>query len=842
MYHLTKFFLICAIGIYSFVLSQEKYIHGKLSNAHNLEPLSYVKVCLVFPNQEKVFSTTNFDGFYKIPYTTKPDSIVVQQEGFLPKSIFLNENFAKEQHFQLIPVEKTAKQKDIEEVVLKKKKKYKNPAFEILEKLVAKKHLNNPEKLSSYSYENYSRMEISMDNLGEKFKKSRVYKDLKTVMESAKEVSGENGKPILPIFVSENLSDYYYQKNPAKTSEIIKKTKVEGVGIEDGTMFSQLVSSTFIRYNFYNNYIRILGKDFLSPINDNFKMLYDYELVNRDLQIDGKGFYQIDYKPKRASDLAFLGTLYIAHGSYSLERIDAKVTESANLNFINNLRIQQEMTELPENQVSLPSKTRVFVETSRPGKESVGVLLRYYASSRNMKVNEKISEDIFKKAITILPEAEKNDEAYWENHRHDSLTIAEKKMYSMITEVKNLPSVSSYLDIIDLFLNGYYKLGKVGLGPFLYTVGYNDHEGLRLRLGFKTNPKFSDRWILGGYVSYGFKDQKPKYGATVDYIISREPWTQVGISASHDLGQVAFQYEDFAMRKNNIFDSFTKNGKMKLRRPFWQNAYQAYFQTDVLSSLTQKITLKHETFDPLFDFSYARNIRDEIQSFKTSEVIFETKWQPGRKTIETKGNKQLNLKENVYAPIITFRYTHGFKNVFGGDFDYNKYNINVQQVIPMGILGRGEYSLTAGIIPSKVPYPLLENHLGNEFIFYNKYAFNMMRFFEFTSNKYASLQYTQNLEGLITNSLPLIKKWNWRNHFTFNYLIGDLGSEFDLRRNNLRSLNGKPYVELGYGFSNIFRFLRVDFIHRLTHLEDNNASKHPKTPKFSIKLSAQIRL
>lgn len=82
-------------------------------------------------------------------------------------------------------------------------------------------------------------------------------------------------------------------------------------------------------------------------------------------------------------------------------------------------------------------------------------------------------------------------------------------MYSMIHEVKNLPSVSSYLDIIDLFLNGYYKLGKVGLGPFLYTVGYNDYEGLRLRLGFKTNPKFSDRWILGGYVSYGFKDQNP---------------------------------------------------------------------------------------------------------------------------------------------------------------------------------------------------------------------------------------------------------------------------------------------------------------------------------------------
>lgn len=419
MHYLTKFFLIGILSIYSLAVSQEKYIYGKVTNAHNTEPVSYTKIYLIFPNQEKTFANTNFDGFYKISYINRPDSIVIEQEGFQPKRIFLGDNFTEEYNFHLVPVEKIAKQKDIEEVILKKKKKYKNPAFEILEKLVAKKHLNNPEKLNSYSYESYSRMEISMDNLGDKFKKSRIYKDLKTVMESAKEVSGENGKPILPIFVSENLSDYYYQKDPSKTSEIIKKTKIEGVGIEDGTMFSQLVSSTFIRYNFYNNYIRILGKDFLSPINDNFKLLYDYELVNRDLQIDGKGFYQIDYKPKRASDLAFLGTLYIAHGSYSLERIDAKVTESANLNFINNLRIQQEMIELPDNNVSLPSKTRVFIETSRPGKESVGVLLRYYASSRNIKVNEKINEDIFKKAMTILPEAEKSDEAYWNHNRHD---------------------------------------------------------------------------------------------------------------------------------------------------------------------------------------------------------------------------------------------------------------------------------------------------------------------------------------------------------------------------------------------------------------------------------------
>ena len=46
--------------------------------------------------------------------------------------------------------------------------------------------------------------------------------------------------------------------------------------------------------------------------------------------------------------------------------------------------------------------------------------------------------------------------------------------------------------------------------------------------------------------------------------------------------------------------------------------------------------------------------------------------------------------------------------------------------------------------------------------------------------------------------------------------------------------------EVGYGISNIFRFLRIDFIHRLTHLE--HLPHHEAPPKFRIKIAFQIRL
>ena len=49
-------------------------------------------------------------------------------------------------------------------------------------------------------------------------------------------------------------------------------------------------------------------------------------------------------------------------------------------------------------------------------------------------------------------------------------------------------------------------------------------------------------------------------------------------------------------------------------------------------------------------------------------------------------------------------------------------------------------------------------------------------------------------------------------------------------------------MELGYGISNIFRFLRVDFTHRLTHLNNTNVNFTTNPSRFNIKLSAQIKL
>jgi hypothetical protein len=52
--------------------------------------------------------------------------------------------------------------------------------------------------------------------------------------------------------------------------------------------------------------------------------------------------------------------------------------------------------------------------------------------------------------------------------------------------------------------------------------------------------------------------------------------------------------------------------------------------------------------------------------------------------------------------------------------------------------------------------------------------------------------------------------------------------------------NGKPYVELGYGVENIFRFLRVDFVHRISYLDHEIGNE--KARKFGVLVTAQFQL
>jgi hypothetical protein len=66
----------------------------------------------------------------------------------------------------------------------------------------------------------------------------------------------------------------------------------------------------------------------------------------------------------------------------------------------------------------------------------------------------------------------------------------------------------------------------------------------------------------------------------------------------------------------------------------------------------------------------------------------------------------------------------------------------------------------------------------------------------------------------------------------------DLPVGFDVMKTSSLERN-KPYIELGYGVENIFKFFRVDFVHRLSYLDyDSNV----KVRKFGVLVGVQVSL
>lgn len=847
MRNLCRFIcLLVFLGlVIPFSYAQTLVLRGNITDALTGSAVPYATVSI---KSMQLSTPSDFEGNFLFKLNSLPDSIEIAYIGYLKKTVAVPKS--KEKITEL-NVQIFSNSMMLDEIVVGPKSN-ENPAWRVMRQIVKHKSENNYSTLKAYQYESYNRIILSATNFSEKLKKKKIVKQMQPLMDSLKKVAGKDGTANLPIFVSESYSENYFKKNPFKKKEKILKTRVKGVGFEDGTLLSQLVGSTFLQHNFYKNYISVAGKEFISPINDNWRLFYDYTLESSQAMIDTTVCFKINFKPKSKSDLAFIGTMWISKSNYALCQLSATVSSETNLNFISKVEIQQESK--PFNDIWFPSKSRILVQIDQLNKNTPGLLAQFYLNNSKLELSEPKNDAFYEQEIVVSDSASQKNELFWQQKTPPTLSATQQHIFRMIDTLKSLPAVKTYIDVADMVLNGYYKLGKIGLGPYLFSFARNDVEGNRIRLGFKTNYEFSNRWILEPYVAYGDKDGKFKYGATVDYIVSRKPWTQVGTSYSHDLNQVALLSENYNYAKNNLFAAFARFGRInRNRRAFMQNRWTTYISSDILKNVNAKIQFDYWTFDPLYRFGYQENAHSNHikRGFNTAEFEGEIKWSPGVIQLQSENkNKPVSVKSSSVFPVFHFHYTLGIKGVMNSDFNYQKFIANVSQKLKLGIFGKGDYTITAGYIPSKVPYPILENHLGNNTFFYNKTSFNTMRFFEFISDKYASLMYTQHFEGMILNRIPLLEKLHLRELATFNMLYGSLSTDNrnsfanGAANNNIYSkgLNPNiPYMEIGYGVENIFKFLRFDVIHRLNYRDVHLPGQGLPHP-VSFKISAQIRL
>jgi hypothetical protein len=360
-------------------------------------------------------------------------------------------------------------------------------------------------------------------------------------------------------------------------------------------------------------------------------------------------------------------------------------------------------------------------------------------------------------------------------------------------------------------------------------------------MGARTNIKFSKKWAFSGYAAYGFKDAEIKYTAKVTRILDRIHWTSVSFSTQKEIDQVGLEIA--SLQGNSVFLAASRFGT--LRRPYFTRRHQIDFQREFFKGFLMYSDLSFMKFEPLYDFYYLEKGTGEYRSnYETREARFGLRY--GRdEVILINDNERASLGP-LRWPIFDLSYARGM-NWLGGDINYSRLNFYVYQKLNVGMFGVSRYEFDAGKVFGEVPYPVMKNHLGNETMFYTSAAFNTMNFNEFASDQYASLRYRHYFEGFLLNKVPVLKKLKWRAVANANFLFGSVSEKnianaptVDPEGNPLETFGRldptKPYVELGYGIENIFKFFRVDFFHRITYLDN------PGAKPFGVKISGQIIL
>ena len=705
----------------SVACSQSTVVSGRVIDANSGDPIPFAN--LIFQGQS-TGTTTDFEGFYEMQINLPVDSIICSYIGYKSrtKAIFTGKS-------QVIDFQLEEDIISLQEVVFIAGE---NPAIEILRNVV-------------------------------------------------EQMAGDDGKPILPVFISESLSESYYRNNPKLQHERIIKSKISGVGVDDGSLVSQFIGSSFQEYNFYNNWLNIVSKDFVSPIADGWNLFYEYDLTDSSV-INNDLCYRLDFFPKREQDLAFYGTMWITKDEYALKQIDATIAKSANLNYIEKIKIQQELVKT-EAGAWIPSKNRILLDIGEITKNMAGVLAKFYTSNQNIEINQVKDLKFYQQPIVLAEDYQMNNgDDYWLDKRHEPLSPTEMSVYTMIDSLKNIPIVKTYTELINIAVNGYKKVGKIDFGPYITLYANNSIEGNRFQGGFRTNEDFSNKWIFGARVAYGTRDEEFKYGGFVERIVDRNRWTTVKTEYTRDIDQVGLAAED--LLGNSVFLTATKFGD--LVRPYLFDQFKFTAQREIFKGYNQKVIFNYRTFDPLYPFAYKTDpeqpdspVESQIQ---TAEVTIESRFAKDELFIQNE-NTRVSLGTNKW-PIFTVKYTRGIAGIVGSDFSYNRLGLNIRKNLKLGLLGTSDFNISA------------------EHIFENLGTANILYGYLDPAN---------------------------------NNLLADLDENGNIVE-PIGRLTDDPYIELGYGIENIFKVIRIDFLHRLTYLDNPNVSN------FGVKVSFQIIL
>jgi len=849
------FFLFLLALPFGGLLAQNRIVvKGKVVDAKTQEPLPFASV---FFKGTTTGTETDLDGLFEYSGRRASDTLAAAFMGYETQFIVLPPDVKT--HEVTFALEE-AGGFNLQEVVIKTSRKgYKrkgNPAVQLWRNVLAHVDENRPQRYDFYDYEKYEKIELALNNVDEKMKKKRAFKNFQFLFEYV-DTSDLNGKPTLPVFIRETASHVYYRKDPEAIKEYRSGIKVSGLDdYLDKEDFTVVADYLYQDVDIYADKILVFDKQFPSPLGG-FVANHTYRFYITDtLNYNGNDVIRLDFVPASKGDIAFEGYMYVkADSSYAVVKAELGVNPRVNLNFVNDLKFVQEFHQVGD--VWVLNKDEIAIDFS-PRKKGLGFLASRSVLYDEHRFNEPIADEKFKGTENVI-EAEdayaKGDD-FWSTVRQEALSPTESGIYEMIDTLQKVPTFRAIANVGRLLFSGYQPVGPVDIGPVGAFYSFNAVEGFRGRLGGQTNLNFHPKIRLEGYGVYGFGDKRWKYAGGIMYSFRKNfeenPRHYLRFAYQHETKFVGQQLKFVA--ENNFFLSFKRGDDTRM---MLLDSYLGEYFLEFDNNLSFLTTYNHVVRNPIGNFAFDFYDKEtgepaSLSKVTTTELGFKARFAPNEQYIQTK-----NYRIPIYNKYPTFEleYKGGFKNL-GSDYDYHRLTLKIFKRFFLSVLGTTRLELEGGRIwADGAPYFLLHLPQANQTYAYRTGYFNLMNYMEFASDKWGIVNIEHAFEGFFFNKIPLLKRLKLREVATFRAIYGGLDDRNNpnknpeliqfLETNDGRkityTLEGQPYMEASVGVYNIFKLLRVDLVQRLNYLDQPNVPTMFNVKGLAFRVGAKVQ-
>ena len=804
-------------------------VSGKILDKTTNEPLIFVDLNFQGTN---VAASSDGDGFFNIETRFPSDTLVISYIGYEPIKFYVKEGTRTRKKFYMV-----SEGLQLETVNIKAKKakysKKNNPAVELIKKVIASKDKNTAQETEYFSYEQYEKVRLDINNITDKFKERRFINDFDFLWKYI-DTSEVNGRTFLPVFMREILSTQYYKKSSDTHKEYRKALNYSKINDElDANSLNSIIDLLYTDVDIYDDRIDLLENNFLSPASKFGINFYRYYIVDT-VEIDGQSLINLNVIPEDKGDFGFYGTLSISNDERNaIMSADLGILNGINLNFVRDIRLKQEFKFIGDKLYKTGDEVIVDYALVDNG---IGAYGSRVVSRDDFSFELPDREGIFGylNEVILADDYDEHTEDFWQERRLVELDKNDQQLFEMLDTLRNNRRYQAYVTGIGIFTTGYIPFKKFDIGKVSDFANYNQVEGWNARVGLSTNEKFSNKLRIRGTASYAFGTDNFKYFGQGVYSFNKK-WKR---SPKHEVKITVEEASTFPGQELDLISP--ENIALSIRRGettrmLLNHRYEA-------SYLKEKIGFSYElgakyisrqgigTLDfPYFDESVgATAYLDDINTFETFAQI---RYAPNEQFLQGKDTR-VQLQNEF--PIVTFRYGKGFNTILDGNYNYHKLNLSLFKQIEWSLIGTTNFNVEAGKIFGELPYIINFIPRGNQTYAYQLTSYNLMNFMEFVADRFVSLQFEHYFYGYFLNNVPLIRRLKLREVISLKAYYGGISDknnpalnpdlvQFSTDENgNARTyiFGDEPYLEASLGFSNIFKVFRVDLVQRLTYLDN----------------------